>query len=71
MSKTADYLGLVAYMFVMYGGLPGSDSLWSSVSEPEPARRQGGKLKIVASNPDRKQRKRRGAGTAATQEFAA
>jgi hypothetical protein len=29
MSNAVDYVGLVAYMFVMYGGLPGSDSLWS------------------------------------------
>lgn len=71
MSKTADYLGLVAYMFVMYGGLPGSDSLWSSDSEDGPSRRQGGKLRIVASNPDPAKRRRRSATTTTTQEFAA
>jgi hypothetical protein len=71
MSKAADYFGLMAYMFVMYGGLPGSDSLWSDTAEPERARRQRPKLKIVASGADAPKRKRRTSATATAQEFAA
>ena len=58
MSRTADYLGLVAYMFVMYGGLPGRDHLWSDALELRP-RRTRSKLKIVQSNDRAPARKRR------------
>ncbi len=71
MSKAADYFGLIAYMFVMYGGLPGSDSLWSEAREPKRGERPRSRLKVVASNDDVPRRKRRAAETATAQEFAA
>ena len=70
MPRTADYFGLMAYMFVMYGGLPGSDSLWGVANEPERVRRRPPKLKVVSSNTDAPKRKRR-AAAATAQEFAA
>ena len=71
MSKTADYLGLMAYMFVMYGGLPGSDSLWSDVIEPGRPRRQRPKLKLVVSNDNVPSRQRRTTAIANARETAA
>ena len=72
MSRAADYFGLVAYMFVMYGGLPGSDSLWSDTLEPARARAQRPKLKLVASNDNLPpSRKRRSASGPSVQEAAA
>lgn len=71
MPRTADYFGLMAYMFVMYGGLPGSDSLWSVASEPERARRQRPNFKVVASNDNVPKRRRRTGAAAEAQEFAA
>jgi hypothetical protein len=52
MSKAANYFGLVAYMFVMYGGLPGHDALWSESSQPIGGRRKRSNLRLVASQDD-------------------
>jgi hypothetical protein len=46
MRNAADYFGLVMYMFVMYGGLPGSDILWSESSRPAPSRREAN-LRVI------------------------
>jgi hypothetical protein len=58
MPRVADYFGLMAYMFVMYGGLPGSDSLWLTASEPDRTKRRRPNLKLVASNDAPKRRRR-------------
>jgi hypothetical protein len=59
MPRSADYLGLLAYMFVMYGGLPGSDSLWLDSSQPRTRHGQRRpKLKIVAANTVAKRRRK-------------
>jgi hypothetical protein len=71
MSRTADYFGLMAYMFVMYGGLPGSDSLWLATAESGKTKSPRPKLKLVASNDDVPKRRRRVAATADAKEFAA
>lgn len=71
MSNAADYVGLMAYMFVMYGGLPGSDSLWSDVIEPGRTPQQRPKLKLVASNDNAPTRKRRTSAIANAQDAAA
>jgi hypothetical protein len=55
MPRTADYFGLMAYMFVMYGGLPGADTLWLSDSEAS-RQAQRPKLKVVAANDAPKRR---------------
>jgi hypothetical protein len=70
MRSAADYFGLIAYMFVMYGGLPGSDSLWSEMSQPAPATRGRPNLRVIEGNPDAPKRRRRSAKIV-TQEMAA
>ena len=71
MPKAVDYFGLIAYMFVMYGGLPGSDSLWSDVRTTGQNEGPRSKLKLVASDGKLPRRKRRPAAPASAQEFAA
>ncbi len=70
MSKAADYFGLVAYMFVMYGGLPGSDSLWSDTREPAPSKGQRPKLRAVAAKGKPPRPRRRTTATAAAEAAA-
>jgi hypothetical protein len=50
MPRAADYFGLLAYMFVMYGGLPGSDSLWLDSSQPNRRKKGSPRLRVVSSN---------------------
>ncbi len=52
MRNPADYFGLVAYMFVMYGGLPGSDMLWSESYQEERPKPRRGNLRVVGGNDD-------------------
>ena len=70
MRNAADYFGLLAYMFVMYGGLPGSDSLWSESIAPASSRQGRPNLRVIQRNPDAPKRKRRSAKTS-TREMAA
>ena len=71
MPRAVDYLGLVAYMFVMYGGLPGSDSLWSDAAEPQQPPRKQNRLRGVAANGEMPRRGRRSAASSDAQEAAA
>jgi hypothetical protein len=58
MSRTADYFGLIAYMFVMYGGLPVAESLWSDVTAREPAKKAR-TLRVVTRTDQPKAKRRR------------
>jgi hypothetical protein len=65
----ADYFGLVAYMFVMYGGLPGSDTLWSD--SVQPAQATSRKLRVVGGAGDTPKRSRRKSAAQSAREMAA
>lgn len=58
MSRTADYFGLLAYMFVMYGGLPVAESLWSDSSVRAPGKNQR-RLRVVGGSDKPKLKRRR------------
>jgi hypothetical protein len=49
----------------MYGGLPGSDSLWSEVSQPAPSKRGGPNLQVIEGTPGAPKRRRKSAKIAA------
>ena len=65
----ADYFGLVAYMFVMYGGLPGSDTLWSDSVQPTQATSR--KLRVLGRTSDTPKRSRRKSAAQNAREMAA
>ena len=72
MRNAADYFGLVVYMFVMYGGLPGSDILWTESNQPASSRRRRPNLRVIPPTgepPPRRQRRR--TATANAEEIAA
>jgi hypothetical protein len=71
MRNPVDYFGLVAYMFVMYGGLPGSDSLWSESRETGQAKRGRPKLRVIRPTDDPPPARRRRAANADAREVAA
>lgn len=71
MSKAANYFGLMAYMFVMYGGLPGQDALWSDASQPDRARRKRSNLRLVSSQDKVPGRKRASTAQVSAQDAAA
>lgn len=51
MRVAADYFGLMAYLLVMYGGLPDREALWSET----PARARGkGRLRLIEGGPSRR-----------------
>lgn len=72
MRTAADYFGLMAYLFVMYGGLPDRNMLWAVDAAEQPrSRRRRSHLRLIKGSPEPPSRRLAPARAATAEDEAA